>query len=114
MFKNRIKLLRKEYDLTQKQLANILKITDVALSNYELGKRMPDTEMVQKIADYFNVSVDYLLARTDIRNPYGDEETTIAAHRTTTLDEDLPPEAQKAIEEFRHYIREKYGKKNTK
>lgn len=110
----RIANLRTEKKLTQEELAKIIGISRGSLSMYEIDKREPDMATLKKIADFFDISVDYLLGLTDIRNPHDNKETTIAAHRTTSLDEDLPEEARKAIEEFRQYIREKYGKKNTK
>jgi len=71
MFGNRIVKLRKGGDLTQDDLADILGITRQSLSHFELEKRKPDIEMLQKIADYFNVSTDYLLGRTEIEYPPG-------------------------------------------
>lgn len=108
LFSERLKDLRNEKELTQRELARLLELSSSTIAMYETGQRMPDPETLQKLADFFNVTVDYLLGRTGIRNY--EEHTTIAAHRTTGLDDDLPPEAQKAIEEFRQYIREKYGK----
>ncbi len=66
-FGERLRQLRKEKNISQTELAGIFNITSQALSQYELQKRMPDAEMILKLADYFNVSVDYLLGRTDIR-----------------------------------------------
>jgi transcriptional regulator with XRE-family HTH domain len=65
-----IKKLRKERDLTQKDLADKLGITRGAVGLYEQGKRSPDNEMLSMLADFFEVSTDYLLGRTDNRqNP---------------------------------------------
>lgn len=55
--------LRKEKKLTQSDLAEVLGISRQAYSNYEAGKRQPDNETLLKLAEYFNVSVDYLLGR---------------------------------------------------
>ena len=57
--------LRKEKKLTQSDLAEVLGISRQAYSNYEAGKRQPDNETMLKLAEYFNVSVDYLLGRDD-------------------------------------------------
>lgn len=73
MFKTRLKNLRIEKDLTQKQLADILHMQNTAISKYELGERKPDQEILMKIAQYFNVSLDYLMGNSDIRNPYNEE-----------------------------------------
>lgn len=67
---NRIKELRKEKGMTQAELAKILNVSDRSVGFYETGERDPDTETLNKLANFFDVSVDYLLGRTDIRNPY--------------------------------------------
>lgn len=56
-----IKLLRKEKEVTQMQVAEDLKISKAAIANYELNKRQPSPEMLVKMANYFGVTVDYLL-----------------------------------------------------
>lgn len=57
---NRIKELRKLKKISQKVLVSNLGITQQALSNYEKEKRVPDQETWQALANFFNVSVDYL------------------------------------------------------
>ncbi|MGP4061470.1 helix-turn-helix domain-containing protein [Halobacillus sp. H74] len=64
----RIKHLRIKENLTQKMLAEKLKIPHQNLSNYERGFRQPDYETLQKIADYFEVSTDHLFGRTSIHS----------------------------------------------
>lgn len=61
----RIKELRKEKSITMKRLGEIIGVSEGAVSQYENGKRQPDYDILKKIADYFNVSTDYLLGRTD-------------------------------------------------
>jgi transcriptional regulator with XRE-family HTH domain len=65
----RLATLRKNKGLTQEELAPILNITRSALSLYELNKRDPDTNTLKRIADYFNVTTDYLLGRSDVPSP---------------------------------------------
>lgn len=60
-----IKDLRKQKGYTQKELAGFLKIGQTAIANYEQGTRVPDTEKLRKIADFFEVSTDYLLGRNE-------------------------------------------------
>ncbi|MCI8519685.1 MAG: helix-turn-helix transcriptional regulator [Clostridia bacterium] len=72
--KTRIKDLREDKDLGQKNLSDFLNISQVAYSYYELGRRSIPVEMLCKIADYYNTSVDYLLFRTDDPNPYPKEK----------------------------------------
>ena len=55
--------LRERTNITQKTLAAVLGITPSVISQYEKGKAMPGYDVMQKIADYFHVSVDYLLGR---------------------------------------------------
>ncbi|MBM7623658.1 helix-turn-helix domain-containing protein [Sporohalobacter salinus] len=67
MKKERIKKLRKEKNISQRKLAKILGLSPSTIAMYETEKRKPDSETLQKIADFFDVSVDYLLGRTDQR-----------------------------------------------
>lgn len=64
-FENRIKQLRKEKNIYQKELAEVIGVSSGAIAMYETGKRSPDKEILDKLANYFDVSVDYLLGRTD-------------------------------------------------
>ena len=66
---NRLKLLREEKKLIQKDIAKLLNVSIPAVNQYESGKRDMSTDTVIKLAEYFNVSTDYLLGKTDIRNP---------------------------------------------
>ena len=66
----RIRNLREDNDLTQKQLSNLLNISQVAYSYYELNKRSIPLELLSKLADYYYTSVDYLLFRTNDTRPY--------------------------------------------
>ena len=63
--KTRIRNLREDNDLTQKELSHLLNISQVAYSYYELNKRSIPLELLSKLADFYNTSVDYLLYRTD-------------------------------------------------
>lgn len=70
VFGDRLKLLRNEKDsLTQEKLGKVFNVLKGAVSNWENGNRFPDESTLIKLADYFNVSVDYLLGRTDKRQP---------------------------------------------
>ena len=64
-FKDRMKLLREEANLTQDELAQKLEITKAAISNYETGRRKPDYELLEKIGDFFNVDLLYLFGKQD-------------------------------------------------
>ena len=68
--KTRIKNLREDNDLTQKQISNFLNISQVAYSYYELNRRNIPIELLSKLADFYNTSIDYLVYRTDEFQPY--------------------------------------------
>lgn len=63
----RLKELRKERGVRQEQVAVALDISMSAYCNYEQGKREPTASVLDRMADYYSVSVDYLLGRSDIR-----------------------------------------------
>lgn len=62
----RLKELREERNLTQKQVADALKINSVTYLHYEKAQREPPLGLLAEMAAYFNVSVDYLLGLTDL------------------------------------------------
>ena len=68
--KTRLKNLREDNDLTQTEISNYLNISQVAYSHYELGKRNIPIELLSKLADYYNTSVDYLIYRTNTNKSY--------------------------------------------
>lgn len=64
-FGKRLRELREERSLSQLELSKMLNISNSTLSLYESDKRSPDQDMIRKIADFFDVSIDYLLDRND-------------------------------------------------
>ena len=66
----RIRDLREDRDLMQKDLAAYLKCTQVCYSNYEMGKRDIPTDVLKALALYYDTSVDYILGLTDEPKPY--------------------------------------------
>lgn len=66
----RLKELRLEKDITQKELGRILNLSQRSISQYELGIRFPDEIILNLMADFFDVSMDYLFGRTNIKNIY--------------------------------------------
>ena len=65
MYFRRLKDLREDHDLMQKEVAAILDIQQTVYSRYERGFQTIPVEHLLKLADYYNVSIDYLLGRTD-------------------------------------------------
>lgn len=68
-FPERLKEERIKKDLTQKQIADIVNLQDSSISLYESGARQPSFATLIALADYFNLSVDYLLGRIDLYIP---------------------------------------------
>lgn len=66
----RIRDLREDKDLKQKQIADYLMCDQSLYSKYERQERPLPLELADKLADYYGVSVDYLLGRTNIKTPY--------------------------------------------
>lgn len=66
---NRIKKLREEFCLTQQELANKLDGAKSTVAMYENETRKPSLEILVKLSEIFNCSIDYILCKSDIRNP---------------------------------------------
>lgn len=66
----RIRDLREDRDLRQIDMARLLQCTQVSYSHYELGKRDIPTDVLIRLAQYYNTSTDYLLGLTDVKTPY--------------------------------------------
>lgn len=70
MYSNRLRDLREDNDLTQKELAEYLQVHQTTYSDYELGALNVPVAVLHKLADYYQVSIDYLLGRTNTKEPY--------------------------------------------
>lgn len=66
----RIRELREDRDLTQKQIGQLLNMSQTGYNQYEIGKNDIPTKILIQLADFYNVSTDYLLGRTDVMKPY--------------------------------------------
>lgn len=66
----RIRELREDKDLTQKELAEILNCTQQTYSRYETGEILIDINQLKKLAKFYNTSIDYLVGLTNEANPY--------------------------------------------
>lgn len=65
----RLRELRKSFGYTQQQVADDLQISRKLLSNYELGIREPNIDMLQTLAEYYLVSVDFIIGASSVENP---------------------------------------------
>lgn len=66
-FSERLVTLRRTRNITQKQLAAELNLSELAIQNYESQRRKPAFDILIALADYFDVSLDYLVGRSDIK-----------------------------------------------
>lgn len=97
MFPQTIKSLRKERELTQKEVAHALGITRPAYTAYEMGKRKPEYETLMSLARFFHVTTDFLLGYSETNSPayqlVTDNQLTIAAQ----IDEHVTDQQMKDI-----------------
>ena len=70
MNENRLRDLREDSDKKQKELAELLKVHQTTYSDYELGRLNIPVPVLHTLADFYGVSVDYLLCRTNEKKPY--------------------------------------------
>lgn len=116
IFANRLREERERLGLMQKEMAQKLEVPPNTYNGYETGKRSPSLEVARHIADTLEISVDYLLGRTDIRNITKEKSKldpsikTIAAHRLSDI-EDLDDDAIDKINEYIEFIRMQHNKK---
>lgn len=71
--------LRDEHDLKQSDIAKLLNVVPSTVSKYELGKSYPEHDGLAKLADFYNVNLDYLFGRTSIRTSFKDLESSLTA-----------------------------------
>lgn len=72
---SRIRNLREDKDMTQKDIGNILNMSQTGYNQYEIGKNDIPTKILIKLANFYNTSVDYLLELTDEKKPYPRKKT---------------------------------------
>ncbi len=66
----RIRELREDSDFSQKQISEVLKVHQTTYSDYEIGNLNPSIHVLCKLADFYKCSIDYLVGRTDQKEPY--------------------------------------------
>lgn len=105
IFGERFKQLRKEKDLTQEKLAKMFHLNKSSISRYEKGQQIPETETLKNFAEYFGVSIDYLLGRTN-------ERSVVLPVKHEFLPRLKPKDEkhiEKVIESIVNYLEEKPG-----
>ncbi len=102
-FKNRLKELRLNNNITQAELAKKLNYGRTAIANYEAGRTEPSFEALKTIAEFFGVSIDYLLGRPKMIEP-----EVVAFHKNTPGD--FTDDEKEEIDNFIQYILSKRDK----
>lgn len=115
-FGNILKKLRQDYDFTQEDLAKKINTSRSNIANYENDKNMPSIDVLNKLSEIFNCSIDYLLGKSNVRNTstidFSKDELHIAlsAEDTGYISEDV----KKAIENYAKFVIEEEKKKEEK
>lgn len=100
-FNQRMKELRNEKNITLEELSRVLNTTKSTLSRYENNLRTPNADFINQLANYYNVSTDYLLGNSDDRTVSDSKEDTPVEKISKSLDDD--PE----LSEFWNVLKER-------
>lgn len=115
----RLKELRNQLGITQQNIADALKVSRPAYTKWENGERQPDFDTLLKLADFFNVSADYLLENTDDPTPPTKKGQKKEAPKGASGDElkfalfggdseDITDEMYDEVKNFAEFIKKKY------
>lgn len=102
------KKLRKEKGLTQTELASILNIDQTTVSKWELGKALPETTMLIKLSEFYDVSSDYLLGKStyyypdNVKNRILDDATDFI--QASPIEKQLLFDFRKLVPEMQNYV----------
>lgn len=111
IFRKRLKELLEEKQISQKELANAIQTTEVSISRYMSGDRQPKIYIVQKIAEYLNISSDYLLGITDSHTQQKNDDVLYATNINkdyTKLSKDEQESIKKDVENYADYVIRKH------
>ena len=100
----RIKSLREDLGLNQKELSEKIGIGNVTISQYENGKRSPDPEVLRTIADFFDTTTDYLLGLSDDRHKRTSNASDIFVPETIAAHLDGAELSETDIEDIARFI----------
>lgn len=102
---NRLKELRIEKELLQSDIAKIINKSERTVGFYETGERDMGTETLSKLAEFFNVSIDYLLGKSDIRNLENQQEDPLGLAKVGFSMTDYNPPTDKQREQLAELIK---------
>ena len=105
VFSANLRKLRMSRGMTQGELAKRFNISRSCIANYESEKRQPDHEMIRKIADYFDVSIDFLLGRSSVKMTVPDSDEMFKLQQIGNVDlSNAEPRVKIALIEFYSYL----------
>lgn len=107
MFAEILKTLRKGKSLSQVEFAQAFNISKGTIAMWETGKRQPDYDTLQKLADFFSVSVDYLLGREDEKKEPESMNASELNDRIFNVLRDLPEEKKEDVLNYLEFLRAK-------
>lgn len=110
---NRIKFLREELNMTQQELADKLDGAKSTVAMYEKGDRKPSMEILLKLSEIFNCSIDYILGKSDIRNPEKIDLDKINIGLSKKDYSNITDEQLKQIEDFAKFVLKDNKKENN-
>lgn len=110
----RIKQLREEKGISQLEFAKKINLTQQSVSAYEKGIREPSLDILKTIADFFGVSTDYILGKSDVRNPEKVEVDNDKLKIGLSVKDysKITDEQKKQIEDFAKFVLKDNLKKN--
>jgi len=111
-FGERLKQLRLNLNLRQEDIAEVVNVHRATIGKYEANERFPDKDILITLSKFFNVSIDYLLGLTDIREPINEliEKGEVSIKPPSDIEkiyESLPDEEKKMFNDYAKYLEER-------
>ncbi|MFU2204962.1 helix-turn-helix domain-containing protein [Streptococcus pluranimalium] len=104
MFRERLKKLRLEAGLTQKEIAEKFGIKQPTYAQWESGRTKPKSETLEKFASFFNVSTDYLLGNTDQKNAFDIDEEALETSLRKSIGYNGQPPTEQEVENMKNAL----------
>ena len=101
---NRIKMLREEFNFTQQDLANKLECSKSVIGLYESETRKPSMEVLLKLSEIFDCSIDYILGKSDMRNPEKAQDDPLGLAKIGFSMDNYTPPTEKQKEQIRDLL----------
>lgn len=102
---NRIKILREEFNYTQQDLADKLDCSKSVIGLYESETRKPSMEVLIKMSEIFNCSIDYILCKSDIRSPEKAQDDPLGLAQIGFSMDNYTPPTEKQKEQIRDLLK---------